>query len=307
MAFTEFFIVEPLPPFSLELSAEVFSSGDSHVRAYSKGVYNQVLRANSGLVYAKITSKGTAENPKLSVELKANQPINAKTKQAALDSITYIFSLNFDLAAFYKEIEKDHAMHQITAQLCGFKFPTTPTAFEGLVDAIVEQQISIKVARTLEERLAKKFGDQLIINGETYSVFPTPQNVVDASLSDVQNCGLSLRKAEYIYNAAKLIVEGKLNLEAMKQNPDLEKTVSELDDVKGIGVWTAELTILRGMQRYDVLPADDFGIRRVISNYYCNGRPIKAQEAREIAKAWGKYCGLAAFYLIIAEVKGLVV
>jgi DNA-3-methyladenine glycosylase II len=63
--------------------------------------------------------------------------------------------------------------------------------------------------------------------------------------------------------------------------------------------------MLRGMQKLDALPADDFGIRRVISTYYCGGRPIKAAEAREIAKAWGQWKGLAAFYLIIAEVKDI--
>ncbi len=65
--------------------------------------------------------------------------------------------------------------------------------------------------------------------------------------------------------------------------------------------------MLRGMQRLDALPADDFGIRRVISRYYCGGKPIKTAEAREIAKAWGKWKGLAAFYLIIAEAKGITV
>jgi len=61
------------------------------------------------------------------------------------------------------------------------------------------------------------------------------------------------------------------------------------------------------MQRFDTLPADDFGIRRVISTYYCRGKSIKQTEAREIAKAWGKWKGLAAFYLIIAEARGIVI
>ena len=63
--------------------------------------------------------------------------------------------------------------------------------------------------------------------------------------------------------------------------------------------------MLRGMQRLDALPADDLGIRRVISRYYCGGRQIKTADAREIAEAWGTWKGLAAFYLIIAEVKDL--
>jgi DNA-3-methyladenine glycosylase II len=53
------------------------------------------------------------------------------------------------------------------------------------------------------------------------------------------------------------------------------------------------------------LPADDFGIRRVISRYYCDGKPIKTAGAREIAKAWGRWKGLAAYYLIVAEAKGI--
>lgn len=59
------------------------------------------------------------------------------------------------------------------------------------------------------------------------------------------------------------------------------------------------------MQKLDALPADDLGLRRVISNYYCGGKSISAGEANEIAQAWGRWKGLAAFYLIIAEIKGI--
>ncbi len=307
MATTQTFTIQPSAPFSLDLSAQVFASGDPHVRAYRNGVFSQVLHVGDCLLYAEITSMGTVKQPKLSIKLVSNSPITPKMKQATEKAITYIFSLNFDLPAFYKEAENDPVMRQITQKLCGFKFPTTPTVFEGLVDAIVEQQISIKVARTIEERLAQKFGAKLELDGETCYAFPTPQNIKEAAISDIRGCGLSQRKAEYIYNAAHLIVDCKLDLEAMKNNPDPDVVTAELDKIKGIGVWTAELTMLRGMQRWDVLPADDFGIRRVISTYYCDGRPIKTAEARQIALRWGKWKGLAAFYLIAAEVKGIVV
>lgn len=283
----------------------VFCSGDPHVRGYQNGVFTQVLCLKDQLVLAQAKQVRDVNYPSLEVEVKSNKPVTAKTKQAAQNALTYIFSLNFPLEAFYSQTKTDPTMKQIASHLRGFKFPTTPTAFEGLVDAIVEQQISIKVARTIEERLAARLGDRIEIDGETYSAFPTPQKIAGVSIEEVQGCGLSRRKAEYIQNAAKLIVDGKLDLEVMKQNPNAEETIRALDEIKGIGVWTAELTILRGMQRYDVLPADDFGLRRVISTYYRNGVPIKAAEAREIATVWGKFSGLAAFYLIIAEAKGI--
>ena len=307
MAFTETVTVEPSVPFSLGLSAQIFLGLDEQVRTYTNSMLSQVLRTDGNLVLVKVTSEGTVEQPKLRIELASNQPITADTKKAAQATIEYIFNLNLDLNLFYKQVENDSVLNKITRQLCGFKYPTTATAFESLVDSIVEQQISIKIARTIEDRLAKKFGDSIEIGNTTYFAFPTPQNLTQASIADIRCCGLSQRKAEYIYGAAKMIVEGKLDLEAMKNNPDLEAIVTELDEIKGIGVWTAELTIFRGMQRLDVLPADDFGIRRVISNYYCGGKPIKASEARKIAEAWGKWRGLAAFYLLAAEANGVTV
>ena len=63
--------------------------------------------------------------------------------------------------------------------------------------------------------------------------------------------------------------------------------------------------MLRGMSRLEALPADDLGLRRTISNYYCGEKPITSSEARKIAENWGKWKGLAAYYLIVAEMKNL--
>jgi DNA-3-methyladenine glycosylase II len=301
MAFTQTFSLTPLAPFSLALSAQIFTGLNSQVRSYGDGVYSQVLHVDGKLVLAKIAQQGTIQKPQLTIELTSNQPLTEKTQTCAQKTLEYIFNLKFDLNEFYRHTENDRAMHKITTALCGFKYPTTPTAFESLLDSIVEQQISIKIARTIEERLAQKFGDKLELDGECFYAFPTPQNIDAASINDIKSCGLSQRKAEYIYGAGHQIVSGELDLEAMKTIPDTDKIITELDGIKGIGVWTAELTLFRGMQRLEVLPADDFGIRRVISNYYCGGRAVKAPEAREIGKVWGKWQGLAAFYLLSAE------
>ena len=102
-----------------------------------------------------------------------------------------------------------------------------------------------------------------------------------------------------------LIAQGKLNLETLKNRESSELIIGELDQIRGIGVWTAELTILRGMQRLDALPADDLGLRRVISRYYRDGKMISSAEARQIAESWGKWKGLAAYYLVVADMKNI--
>jgi DNA-3-methyladenine glycosylase II len=305
MPFTEKVTVKALAPFNFDLTSQIFSSGDLEIRSYSNGMFHQVLKINDNLVLIEVSSVGTVENSELLVVLKSNIAITSLEKKAARKIVEFVFNLDFNLNSFYQDLKKDHVMHNISQQLYGLKNPTTPTVFESLVDSIVEQQISIKVAHTIEQRLTKKFGETLTIDGNTYFAYPTPQRISDASISEVQQVGLSVRKAEYIHGVSKLIADGKLDLEKMKNQKNPDKTIAELDEIKGIGVWTAELTMLRGMQRLDALPADDFGIRRVISRYYCTGKPIKADEARGIAEVWGRWKGLAAFYLIIAEVKDL--
>ena len=116
---------------------------------------------------------------------------------------------------------------------------------------------------------------------------------------------MSLRKGEYIKEASRLITEGKLILEKLKTYESSEQIIGELDKIRGIGGWTAELTILRGMQRLDALPADDLGLRRVFSRYYRDGKAISSAEARQIAKSWGKWKGLAAYYLVVADMKDI--
>jgi DNA-3-methyladenine glycosylase II len=303
MTYTETFTIGEFAPLNFDLTAQIFRNGDKQIRTYQDGVFSQVLKLNGQLALVKVTSIGTIEQPELAVELKANNLLTLEDKRKAQETIKFMFNLDFDLNLFYKEIKGDYAMSRIAKLLYGLKSPTTPTVFEALVDSIVEQQISIAVAIALEEKLVKKLGERLTVDGETYFAFPTPQTHASSSVEEIQQVGLSRRKAEYIREAAQLIVAGKLDLEGLKSQESGEEIVLKLDEVRGIGVWTAELTMLRGMQRLDALPADDFGLRRVISRYYRGGRPIKAAEAREIAKPWGRWKGLAAFYLIIAEFK----
>lgn len=305
MTFCETITVPASPPFNFDLTAQIFQNGDKQIRTYTNGQFSLVLKINEKLAQVKVSSIGTVERPELRAELITSSPITNQDKKKAREIVAFIFSLDFNLRSFYYEIRNDLTMNKMAQQFCGLKSPTTPTVFESLVDSIIEQQISIKVAIALEEKLIKELGDRLDIDGDVFYAFPTPQNLASDSIDEIQQIGLSRRKAEYIHGVARLIVDGKLNLEGLKTCQNPEEIIAELDAVRGIGVWTAELTMLRGMQKLDAFPADDLGVRRVISKYYCNGKPIKAEEAREISNSWGRWKGLAAFYLIIAEIKGL--
>jgi DNA-3-methyladenine glycosylase II len=305
MVYTESFSIHPLVPFNFDLTADIFHDSDPQIRSYANGIFSQVLRVNEKFVLVEVSSVGSVEQPYLTNKVKSNAPISSSEKTKVRDMITFIFNLNFSLTDFYSSIRDDPVMSYISSQLFGLKNPTTVTVFESLIDSIVEQQISIKVAHQIEMRLTKKFGEVLTLYNNTFYAYPTPESIAASNVAEVQKVGLSGRKAEYIHGAAKLIAEGKLDIEGLKKEPKPERIIEVLDEVKGVGVWTAELTMLRGMHKLDSFPADDFGIQRVISRYYCEGKPIKAAKAREIAELWGNWKGLAAFYLIIAEAKDI--
>jgi len=298
-------LLKPRPPFDLSLTASVFSEGDRQIRRYENGRYWQVIRVGGKLILVVATSSGTADKPELEVELKSPQVMSDTDQQEACEIISRIFGLGLDLAEFYREIASDRVISRLVPELTGLRITTTATIFEALVHAVIQQQISLNVSRNIERNLVKTFGEALELEGELYYVFPSPQELASATIEQIHECGLSLKKAEYISEIARLVVSGKLDLNKYKAYEDAGEIIRELDELKGVGTWTAELTLLRGMQRLDVVPADDLAVRRVISHYYSGNARVSSREVRRIAEGWGRWKGLAVFYLIIADRLGL--
>ncbi len=293
--------IRPIAPFSFELSAEIFSDGDSQIRIYQKGVLKQVIRVSEKLVLVCISSAGSIQEPLLNVELKSKKKLTEAEKEKAKLVVCRLFNLDFDPSPFYEAIRKDRIMKKITERLRGLRSPSTPTVYEALIDSIVEQQISLKAATSIEKRMIKRFGDTIEVEGELFYAYPTPRALSLTSIDDLRDCGLSQRKAEYVREVSELEASRKLNLEGLRGLDDTQKIIEKLDSIRGIGFWTAEMTTIRSTRKWDALPADDVGLRRVISHYYCQGKRISAKQARKIAEHWGKWKGLAAFYLVLAE------
>ena len=296
--------IYPKSPFNFELSAKIFSNGDPQIQRYEKGSYWQLIWLNNKLVLITVRSLGSVDKPELSVSIKPDNELNKKDSELARKILTSIFNLDFDLKYFYNDMFEDRIMSKLTLKLCGLNSPTTPTFFEAIVSSIIEQQISLKAARSIETKMIKEFGNMLQLDDETYYSFPTPETLSNLEKEDLRGSGLSFRKAEYVIDLSKCIEENKLDLNELKTKSTSE-IISELLKIRGIGVWTAELAVIRGLHRLVALPADDIGLRRVVSHYYNNDEPISADELRRIAKGWGRWSGLAAFYLVVADIMSI--
>jgi DNA-3-methyladenine glycosylase II len=297
--------IEPVPPFDFDLSARIFSESDEQIRKYENGKYWQVVRVNSKLILITIRSSGVVNRPELTVDLKPNEEVTGAGKRMVREIVSTLFNLKFDLNQFYRDAKADRTLYTLTEKLRGLKSPSTLTVFEALIVSIIEQQISLNMAHVLETRVTRTFGDVLKVTHEIYYAFPTPQSLTSASIMQLRERGLSLKKAEYIKSISKLVADEVLELEKFRDYEDTREIVDELDDIRGIGVWTAEFTAVRGVQKLDAIPADDLSLRRCIAHYYRDDKMISSDDARRIAEKWGRWKGLASFYLIVAERSGV--
>ena len=159
-------------------------------------------------------------------------------------------------------------------------------AYGALLRSIVGQQLSTKAARTIYERVTALFG------GRT----PTPEELLAADPDDLRGAGLSRGKVAYMRDLAEHVLTGELELDRLNELSD-EKIVAELTAVKGLGVWTAHMFLIFHLQRPDVLPVGDLGVRSAARNVYELEALPTAAELEEIGEPWRPHRSLAALYL----------
>ncbi len=305
MSYSTSIKLKPVAPYNFELNASIFTSGDPHISGYDNGKFWQVININDILSLIIVKSSGTVDEPELSIILKCDIKLTDEDLKLAENIIIAMFNLDFDLKEFYEFMKNDKVMSKLIQQLRGLDSRITPTVFESLVSSIIEQQISLRASQSIERHMIKDYGDELHLDGEVYYTFPTPQTLSTLTKEKLRESGLSLRKSEYIIDISKLIVNGELDLDHLKEYNDVNKIIDELSQLRGVGEWTANLTVLRSMHRHRAFPADDLGLRRSISHFYCNDKKITADDAWKIADKWGKWRGLAGYYLIAGEMRGI--
>jgi len=157
--------------------------------------------------------------------------------------------------------------------------------FETLAKSIVFQQLSGRVANVIFGRLTAAVGGKL-----------TPENVLKLRPERMRKLGLSGQKTAYIRDLARHARDGKVAFGTLLDLPDNE-VIETLTQVKGIGVWTAHMFLIFALQRHDVLPTGDLGIRNAIRKAYGLEAPPAPAQIEEIAARWRPYCSVASWYL----------
>jgi len=191
----------------------------------------------------------------------------------------------FQLGA--KHVSKvDAKIKQLVKELGQIDFEVGGDPFESLVEAIISQQLSGRSARAIFGRLKAMIGGDVI---EAHALN-------EVHVTRLKKAGVSPQKIRYLRDLSSRVADGQLDLDGLKKMDDAE-VVRVLDEVKGIGPWTAHMFLLFTLGRPDVLPVDDLGIQLAVKRVYSLRKLPSAKKIEEIASNWHPYCSVASLYL----------
>ena len=178
---------------------------------------------------------------------------------------------------------KDKALAKVMDEVGHVQREIIPDMFMALINSIIGQQISTKAQITVWQRFQNMFAPV------------TPEHIQTLPAEELQTCGISLKKATYIQEIAAAIIDGSLNLTGRERMDDAA-VCTRLSQLRGIGVWTAEMLMIFSMQRADVLSWDDFGVQRGLRMLYKHSKLTREQFAK-YKKRYSPYATIAAIYL----------
>jgi DNA-3-methyladenine glycosylase II len=164
--------------------------------------------------------------------------------------------------------------------------PALDNPFHALASSIVSQQISAHAARAIKGRLFDLLGTQVF----------TPQNVLKISAKNFRAAGLSRRKFDYLHGLASAIRNGDLDFASIATRED-EEVISKLTTFSGIGRWTAEMFLIFGLGRPDVLSVNDAGLKKGFKVAYNLPQSPSADEMISISEPWRPYRSVGSWYL----------
>lgn len=286
----------PKAPFDFDLSLRYYSrSKFESVDVVDQGSYYRLIKAGGKVYPVEIRSSGNVEKPEINIKVHASRS-GDKIREMIANSISLQFRADYGLADFYKFCGNDKVLSNLTKRYYGLKNMQTADPFEILVWAITGQQMSLKFAYTLKQRLVKKYGREYEVEGHKVHLFPKPDVLARASHQDLMEMQYSQNKSDYIRDLAELVSENKIELEKLRRFDD-NKVREILTGIRGIGNWSCEYCMLRSLGRDDACPAGDAGLRRALAHYYGLDNRAKEKDVEAFMDRFRPYRGMVTYYL----------
>lgn len=195
----------------------------------------------------------------------------------------------FDLDAFYAFAQSDPVLARIVRELRGLRPPLNPDPYETLVTSITAQQVSLRSAFAVRNRLIERFG----VRAEHAWAFPTEERIASTAEEELTKLGFSRRKAEYVVGLARAAVDW----DELAALPD-DELKARIVELRGLGEWTADWFMARHLARPRSWPAGDLGLVKALAEYYLDGVRPSIAETRAFGERFTPFENLSAHYLL---------
>ena len=290
------FTLHPRAPYNFDLMLHYLQRSDLEtVDRVNDGTFSTVLRMNGRSVRVTLKSTGTVARPKLAGQL-SGEVRGSEDLDIICRHLERRFHLQDDAGAFYQQMETEVRLAPLLRTFFGLKPVNSASLYEALTWAIIGQQINIRFAYMLKKTLVDMAGARLEVDGEIYFAFPEPKAVAALSYDDLTRQRFSRRKAEYLIDLARQVDAGTIRL-GTAPDKDPEEILNNLTGIRGIGRWTAEYGLMRGLGYPDVLPAADIGLRNAVQSVYGLQQQPDEETVRKIGVSWAGWRSWVAFYL----------
>jgi DNA-3-methyladenine glycosylase II len=288
------FSYSPRGPYSLAATAARFTRWPEVVDCFDGTTYRRLLPI--GRAGVLLEARQAARPPRLEVTLAGEAARTPAAREAARRVVEIGLGAALDVRPFYRSFGEDALLGEALRHSRGLRIAGTPSLWEALVTAVLSQQVNLRFAYDIRRELSVAFGRRARFGETTYLAFPSPSRLARESEKTLRRFRLSGAKAGTLARLAEAFASTAVSEEEIARLPD-EEAIDRLSAIKGVGRWTAEIALLRGLGRADVFPGADLGVVKYVAMELL-GHRARATEAlmRRFADRWRPYRGLALVY-----------
>lgn len=292
-------ILQPIPPFDFSQSLDflgLFPPTQREQSLTGQTLTKAVSLAGQVVVF-QVKSLGSIEKPELTYTLWSEQPLTPSAEQATQDRLRFFLSLDDDLRPFYAIGQSDPYFAPVITRLYGYHQVKFLTPFENTCWAVLTQRTPLDLAKKMKQALMTRYGGSLTVDDATYWAFPEATHLAQADEADLAVLLHHARRAEYIGTAARAFAAVD---ETFLRSGPYDEVRAWLRSIKGIGDWSADFILLRGLGRMDSLPLTEKRLLAVVAKVYNQGQLLSDQRVRELADKYGSCRGYWAHYLRVS-------
>jgi DNA-3-methyladenine glycosylase II len=292
-------VLQPIPPFRLDLTVWALRRRPRNlIDRWNGHLYKRVIMLGERPTELAVQQTGSLDAPRLVVTTIPALRTLQETRSVRL-VLERLLGLRINLSDWYDMAARDARLRPLAGAFRGMKPPRFPSLFEAVINAIACQQLSLEAGLEVLNRLAAASGASRVdTNGDVHYAFPTAHDVARLSLENCRQMGFSHQKTRALLGLAGHIEQRTLDWEAISVE-DHAAVRRRLLELRGIGRWSAEYALLRGLGRLHVFPGDDVGAQKRLARWLGRSRPLDYAGVTRAVERWQPYAGLVYFHLLL--------